>query len=169
MPDVLPSVQSQAFTDADRGDQGRWQTFAMVPVTGDAQTTLVSKYSVVDDQGRPGVLYVSAARTVTPTAQTLYSRGALGLSVYISATAVTATPSIVVTIDGYDAGSATWYNILTSAAIATVSTKRMIVHPTVAAVANLSVATAIPDTIRVVMTHGDTDSITYSVTLDWMP
>ena len=72
------------------------------------------------------------------------------------------------TIDGYDVVSDTWYNLLTSAAIATVSTKRMVIYPNVAVVANLTAAAVLPDTIRVVMTHGDTDSITYTVSLDWL-
>ncbi|HEY6020540.1 MAG TPA: hypothetical protein VIY48_11825 [Candidatus Paceibacterota bacterium] len=165
---VLPSVTGQSYTDGGRYT-GDWQSAVMSPVLTAAETTLLASYGVLDDHDRTVILYPSAARTATPTAQVLYAKSAVGIGVYINATAITSTPSVVVTIDGYDPASATWYNILTSAAIATVSTKRMIIYPTIAAVANLSVATVIPDTIRVVMTHGNANSITYSVGLDWMP
>jgi hypothetical protein len=166
-PIVYPYQSGTAFTDGGRA-QGDWQTNIMAPVTGATVTTNQNKTGVVDGQGRVATAYESRARTATPTSYSLYSRGARGLTVYISATAITSTPSVVVTIDGYDPVSATWFNLLTSAAIATVSTKKMVVFPGIAEVANLSVSTIIPDTVRVVMTHGNANSITYSVDLDWM-
>lgn len=167
---VYPHVDGTAFTDGTSGKgQGAVQLDIMSPVLTATETVNQNKTGFVDDQGRVVSAYESRARTATPTSYTLYSRGATGLAVFISATAVTSTPSVVVTIDGYDPVSATWYNILTSAAIATVSTKRMVVYPSIAVVANLTAATTIPDTVRVVMTHGNTDSITYSVDLEWMP
>lgn len=168
MADVYPYVDGQVYTDGGRYT-GDWQADVMSPITSAAEYAANGIYGFVDGGGRVAVLYPSAARTATPTAQAVQARGATGLAVFISATAAAATPSVVATIDGYDPASATWYNILTAAAITGVATKRMIVHPTVAAAANLAVAQTIPETIRVVMTHGDADSLTYSVSLDWMP
>jgi hypothetical protein len=109
--------------------------------------------------------YASAARTATPTAFEFSPRNAKALTVFIDATAVTATPSVVCTIDGKDPLSGKYFNMLTSAAIATVSTKTMRIGPGLAAVANLTIADFLPSAMRIVMTHGDADSITYSVSV----
>lgn len=167
MPIVYPYVSGQAYIDAGRYT-GDWQTSAMSPVLTAPETPASGIYGVVDGEGRAAVLYPSLARTATPTAYSLQSRGAKGLAVFINASAITSTPSVVVTIDGYNAGSGIWYNILTSAAIATVSTKRMVVAPGIVENANLTVSTLIPETVRVVMTHANVNSITYSVDLDWV-
>lgn len=166
-PIVPPYQSGTAFTDGGRA-QGDWQTQIMSPVLTATTTANQNKTGFVDGQGRIALAYETRARTATPTSYSLYSRGARGLTVYVSATAVTSTPSVVVTIDGYDPVSQTWFNLLTSAAIATISTTKMVVYPGVLAVTNLAVSTVVPDTIRVVMTHGNTNSITYSVDLDWM-
>lgn len=170
-PFVRPYQTGTAFTDSAEGrSSGDWQAAVMTPVTGATVTTNQNKLGVVDGEGRVVSLYPSQARTATPTAYSLHSRGALGLAVNIVSTAATATPSVVVTIQGYNPLTATWYTLLTSAAITDGSTtRRLVVYPTVTEAANLAVATTIPETVRVVMTHGDADSITYSVDLDWMP
>lgn len=86
-----------------------------------------------------------------------------GIQVVIDVTAATATPSVVPTIDGRDPLSGQWYNILTGAAITAISTTVLRVHPEVPASANLIAQDFLPETYRVVMTHGDGDSITYTV------
>jgi hypothetical protein len=108
-------------------------------------------------------IYQSAARTATPTAVGITDKDVVGVQVVIVTSAVTATPSVVVTIDGLDPLSNTFYNILTSAAIATTSTVVLRVHPDIVAAANLTAQDFLPATYRVTMTHGDTDSITYTV------
>lgn len=108
-------------------------------------------------------VYASAARTATPTAVTLPAGRYNYLNLTIDATAVTATPSVVVTVDALDPVSGKYYNLLTSAAITAISTTVLRIGPTLTAVANLAANHALPDTIRVTMTHGDADSITYSV------
>jgi hypothetical protein len=108
-------------------------------------------------------VYASAARTATPTAVTLPAGRYNYLNLTIDATAVTATPSVVVTVDALDPVSGKYYNLLTSAAITAISTTVLRIGPTLTAVANLAANASLPDTIRVTMTHGDADSITYSV------
>jgi hypothetical protein len=110
------------------------------------------------------VLYPSAARTATPTAVTLATRRAKALYVVVDATASSDTPSVVPTIDGHDSLSDKWFNLLTGAAITGVVAARCLrVGPGLTAAANLTALDFLPDLVRVVMTHGDADSITYSV------
>lgn len=112
-------------------------------------------------------VFESAARTDSPIATTDAGfgvpKGANALVVYISVTAVTATPSVVFNIEGYDKASGTWYTILASAAVATVTTSRLRVVPGGAVAANVSADDILPETIRIRPVHADTDSITYSV------
>jgi hypothetical protein len=108
-------------------------------------------------------IYASAARTATPTAVTISAGRARALRLVIDATAVTATPSVVCTIDAIDSLSGKAVNLLTSAAIATVSTVTLQVGPGLTAAANLVANSFLADQIRITMTHGDADSITYSV------
>lgn len=108
-------------------------------------------------------VYSSAARTATPTAVELGTSRAKALRLVFDATAVTATPSIVVTIDAFDSLSGKYVNLLTSAAIATVSTTTLTVGPGVTVAANVSASTFLGDRVRITCTHGDADSITYTV------
>lgn len=110
------------------------------------------------------VIYASAARTTTPTAVVVNSGRAKELRIVIDATAITATPSVVFTVDGQDSTSGKWFNIITSAAIVAVGTTVLTVALGVTVAANVAVSAPLPQTFRVVATHGDADSITYSVT-----
>lgn len=108
-------------------------------------------------------VYASAARTATPTATAIGTSGAHGVRVVIDVTAVAATPSVVPTIDGYDDLSGQWFNLLTGAAIVGTGTTVLTVYPGITVAANVSASTVLSNTFRVVMTHADADSITYSV------
>jgi hypothetical protein len=140
----------------------------MAPVTGAALTLTENLYGAVDGAGRVAIVYPSVARTATPTASTLYTRCAKGVTATIVVTAKTGTPSITMAVQYYDPGSTTWVSLLTSVAITAAGTTTLVVAPGVAAAANLAVSTTIPDMIRVLVTHADAQSITYSVGLDWM-
>jgi len=109
-------------------------------------------------------VYASAARTATPATAQFSARGAAGLFIVIDVTAIAATPSVVPTIDGYDPLSGKWFNLLTGAALTAVTAARVLrVGRGLVAAANLTAVDYVPDTVRVIMTHGDADSITYSV------
>lgn len=101
--------------------------------------------------GAQRTIYPLAARTATPTAVTLNMRNDSCLRVVLDATVIAATPSIVVTVDTFDNASAKWVNVLTSAAITTVSTNV------------LTLIQGLAGLVRITVTHGDADSITYSV------
>lgn len=60
--------------------------------------------------------------------------------------------SITPSVEGYDPASATWYTILTGAAISSVSKVVLQVGPNFAATANISVNTILPATWRVTLT-----------------
>lgn len=85
------------------------------------------------------------------------------LHIIIDVTAVTATPALTVRIQGKDPASGKYYDILVSTAIATVSTTVLKVGPGLTAAANLVANDIVPSIWRVTVTHGDTDSATYSV------
>lgn len=107
--------------------------------------------------------YPSVARIATPAAVQVTDDLVKGIQVIIDVTAITDTPSVVPTIDGFDPLSASWYNILTGAAIVATGTTVLRVHPEIVAAANLTAQDFLPERYRVVMTHADADSITYTV------
>jgi hypothetical protein len=111
------------------------------------------------------VLFPSAARAVAQAYASSDQDGAEieFLHVVIDVTAVTATPALTVRIQGKDPASGKYYDILVSAVIATVSTTVLRVGPGLTAAANLVANDMIPSVWRVTVTHGDTDSATYSV------
>ncbi len=109
-------------------------------------------------------IYSSSARTSTPAAVTLGTRRARGLIVIIDVTAVTATPSVVPTINGLDPVSGDNYNILTGAAITATGTVALRIDPAITSVTNLAAGDVTPENVLITMTHGDADSITYTVT-----
>jgi hypothetical protein len=167
---VVPYVDTQVFTEQDRGrSQGDWVIAANDIVLAAAETTQTLAFGTVDYQGRPMTAYVSAARTATPTASVLYSRGATGLKVTIIATAAGTTPSVVFSIQGYDAASAAYVTLLASTAITGAGTTTLTISPNIATAANASLNSVIPDTLKVVATHGNSTSLTYSVGLVWTP
>lgn len=108
-------------------------------------------------------VYSSAARVATPDAPVLLNKFNRGVQVFIDVTAIAATPSVVFTIEGKDGVSGSWYPLLTSAAVVAVGTTTLRVEPGSTEVANLIAAAGIPRVWRIVATHGDADSITYSV------
>lgn len=109
-------------------------------------------------------IYGSAARTATPAAIDVDVPGsARGVHLTIDATASSATPSVVPKIEGIDPVSGKAYALVTGAAITGVSTTTLRVVPGIVAAANVAVSDSLPDRIRVTLTHGDADSLTYSV------
>ena len=108
-------------------------------------------------------VYASAARTATPDTQELEVAGYRGLHLIIDCTAASDTPSVVFTIQGVDRVSAKVYTILASAAITGTGTTILRVGPGLTASANVVANDVLPPVIRILATHADTDSLTYSV------
>lgn len=107
----------------------------------------------------------SAARTADPDTQEFDAAGVdySGAYFIIDVTAVTATPSLTVTVAGVDRVSGQTFDILESAAISTVSTTTLQIGPGITASANVDEDSYLPPVFRVTATHADADSITYSV------
>lgn len=108
-----------------------------------------------------------ALATAASTAGFTPPKGVNAFRLYYEVTSVTATPSVVFSIQVRDNLADQWHTILSSAAVATVSRGFLEVGPNVAAVANVAAGKYIGSKIRVIATHADTDSITYSLTGEW--
>ena len=118
----------------------------------------------------PITVFTSAARTATSTSAEVRSGLAggeghtKGLALVIDVTAVTSTPSVVFTLE-VATGGAAFAVIATSAALTLANTAAcLVIHPDVANdVANFADQGPMRTRWRLVATHGDSDSITFSV------
>jgi hypothetical protein len=104
----------------------------------------------------------SEARSVTNSADLTNSQHK-GCHVIIDATSITDTPSVVPTIQGRDTVSGKYYTLLTGSAITGIGTTILKVYPGLIPAANLVANDILPSKFRILMTHADADSITYSV------
>ena len=103
------------------------------------------------------------ARTATVNSRDFKNyEGGVGLVLNIVVTAA-ASPSNVVTIQGKDPSSGTYYTILASAAITGTGTTTMRVHPDLTAAANTVAKDMMPAVWRVSVTAGNGNSATYSI------
>jgi hypothetical protein len=105
-----------------------------------------------------------AARTATATSADQAAGSARGVILVINATAATATPSVVVKIQGKDR-LGNYYDITGAAATAItgVALGLLTCYPGVPVTTGVSTSQPLPKIWRVVATAGDADSLTYSV------
>lgn len=115
----------------------------------------------------PQTILASAARTATNTSD-VFTAGGAGIRVFINVTAITDTPSITAKIQGV-APDGTAYDLLTSAAIVATGLTVLTIYPGATVAANVTLSLPAPRRFKVVMTHSDADSITYSVTYERLP
>lgn len=112
-------------------------------------------------------LLASAARTATEASADQTNVNARGVIITVDVTAVSATPSITMDIEHKDVASSAYESLLlTSSAITATGTHTYIVYPGIGAASDDVVQVAgfpLGRTWRVNVTHGDADSITYSV------
>lgn len=104
----------------------------------------------------------SAARTATNNSGDLTNYNGRGLHVVLDVTAA-GTGSITITIQGKDAVSGQYYTLLAGAAVTTNSTNTYKVYPGLTAAANAVASDILPRTYRILITHNNANSITYSV------
>lgn len=113
-------------------------------------------------------LLPTAARTATPNTKRVAMDGngtaRDGLMVVIDVTAVTATGTLTVLIEGVDPNTGATFTILQSTALAAVAVTVLRVHPNLPASANLVAQTMVPPVYQVTVTHGNAVSMTYGVT-----
>lgn len=111
----------------------------------------------------------SGARTTSQTSPDFSALGANAIRVIVDVTAHAATPSVVLTIQGKDVISGKYYTLLAGTAITDVTgdiTYEYLVFPGAAVTAGVSANKFMPDTFRLTMTAGDSDSLTYSVNFE---
>lgn len=111
-------------------------------------------------------LLASAARTATVSTGDMSADNAHACHVIVNVSALAATPSVIITIEGKNLSTGTYYTVLSGTAITDVTgtgTYVFKVGPGIQPVAGASAQDYLPNIWRVTMTHGDTDSITYSV------
>ncbi len=120
---------------------------------------------------REETVFASAARAVVSPAYNsadLSNLGAKGVIVTIDVTAITASPSVVFTLEYKDTLSGKYVVFGTSAAIVGTGTTSLLAYPGATAAANTIFNRGVPAVWRVTATHGDTDSITYSVSANYL-
>jgi hypothetical protein len=111
-------------------------------------------------------LLASAARTATVNTADQLNRQHKGVRVHVNATAATATPSVVFTVEGKDNITGDYYTLLASAAVTGTGDTFLTIYPNIAVTANVSASNVLPAYWRVTCVHGDADSITYNVTAE---
>lgn len=109
-------------------------------------------------------LLASAARTTTQTGADTTNYNAKGIKVYLSVTSA-GTGSITVSIQAKDPAGV-YYTLLTGAAVTTNSTNTYTIYPGMTVAANVSASDVLSRVFRVVVTHNNANSITYSVGYD---
>lgn len=111
----------------------------------------------------PLTVLSSAARTSDPSIAVQTNANARGVELFLNVSAVSATPSIVLKVEGRDPVSLGYFNLLTSSAITAVGLYRFVIYPGIDAVANVKVNDVLTRTWRCLVEHADGDSITYSI------
>ena len=117
---------------------------------------------------REVTVIASAAYTASQNSADLENPYARGAVIVIDATASAATPSVVFTVKGKSALGNDYYTILTSAAITGTGTTILRIYPGLTAAANVAVNDVLPRAWRIEAVAGDADSLTYSVSCNYI-
>lgn len=113
-------------------------------------------------------VFTSAARTASVNSadqNNLYGRGAV---IIINVTAKGSAPSVVFTVKGKSSLDGGYYTILASAAITNTGTTVLRVYPGLTAGANVTASDVLPRVWRVEAVAGNGDSLTYSVSANFI-
>lgn len=86
-----------------------------------------------------------------------------GVHVVVDVTAVPGIDTVTPKIQGHDAVSGKYYDLLVGAPIVATGTVVLKLYPGITAAANLAVSDVLPPVWRVVMTHSAASNFTYSV------
>jgi hypothetical protein len=115
------------------------------------------------------VLLPSQARTATTNSATQSNTAAAtfiprGAHFILDVTAISLTPSIILSIQGFEGSEAAkFYDLLVSLPITTTGTYVYKIYPGIIALPNASASDLIPDQWRATTTHANADSMTYSL------
>lgn len=122
--------------------------------------------SVVDGTNDALIIAPSGARTATFTSLDQTNDRNRGLHIVLNVTAVTATGSITLSIDGKSA-SGVYYPLLAGVAVTAAGTIVYRIYPGLVAAANLTANDVLPRTWRVVVTPANGVAVTYSVDVSY--
>jgi hypothetical protein len=112
-------------------------------------------------------LYASAARTATPTPADggwLSNERHVAAHFIVDVTALASTPTVTPKVQGITK-DAVIYDILVATDITATGTTVLKVGPGIIPLAGGAAADYLPIRFRLLLTHGDTDSITYSASV----
>lgn len=113
-------------------------------------------------------LLASAARTVSVDTADQDNQYWRGVIITIDVTAAAVTPSVVFTIQGKSKLGTDYSTILASAAITGVGVTVLKVYPGLVAAVNASANDVLPRVWRVSIVAGDADSLTYSLSANYI-
>ena len=118
--------------------------------------------------------FASAARLTSGSpfnSAELKTAGRKGIHAHVDVTVDPDTVSIVVKVQGKDETTGDFYDIPGAAtpAIAVVGRSRLTIYPGLAETANVDVSDVVPATIRIVSTHTGGTTLTYGVSVDFLP
>lgn len=108
-------------------------------------------------------IYASVARTATPTAVEVNTRRFRSMVVVLDATVHAVSAALTVALDRKDNASGKYVNILTSASITAVSTNTIRIGLGLPVTANVSANEPLPNVVRITVTHGNANAVTYTV------
>lgn len=109
------------------------------------------------------LITIAAAGASTVTSADLTNEGCRGVQVIFDAT-ITTTTSAVLKIQGKDPVSGAYYDLLTGAAVTSISTNVYTVYPGVTVASNVAVSAPLPRTWRVSITiTGGSSALTATV------
>ena len=118
------------------------------------------------------VLLVSGARTSTQTIEPLFNPDSLGditgIEIVLDLTAFTTAASLTLSIEEWNQGAGAYRTVLAATALAAVGVKRLLITPISPTAANASLSGLVGNQFRVVVTHGNANSHTYSVTAKYL-
>jgi hypothetical protein len=122
----------------------------------------------VIQEPRAITVLASAARTTTQTQADQTNLSGKGITIVVDVTTA-GTGSITMTINVKDSVSGKYITLLSGAAITTNSTTRYRVYPGLTAAANSVASDVLGRTWRIVITHNNANTITYSVGAEVIP
>lgn len=115
-----------------------------------------------------GTFLTTGARTTTQTGTDITSGGQKGLRVLTNITSA-GTGSITITIQCKDDTSSSYFDLINSGALTANGLYSLMVYPGIDAVANVAANTTGARSYRIVSTHNNANSMTYSVGYTLLP
>lgn len=121
-----------------------------------------------NERNSAATVLTSAARTATTSSADQTNLSAQGGHVIINFTANAGAISVTPAIEAQDPASLTWYPILNGALVNSLGTVVLKVHPGLPGVNNKTADDGLPLVWRVTLTHGNANSVTYSVGMNYL-